>query len=99
MNGAARLGVSEVGHKCRGGYMHWTPEERFQIAQVCSALGPSLAARELSKKFRKKLSKSTVRNIHKRYMETVAKTSGLNMQASPTSPPPLTTPLQYHHDY
>ncbi|KAK3880146.1 hypothetical protein Pcinc_015346 [Petrolisthes cinctipes] len=99
MNGSARLGVSEMGHKCRGGYMQWTPEERIQIAQVCSALGPSKAARELSKKFRKKLSKSTVRNIHKRYTETVAKTGGLNMQASPTSPSPLTPPLQYLHDH
>ncbi|XP_042243612.1 protein tramtrack, beta isoform-like isoform X5 [Homarus americanus] len=59
--------------KSRGGYNRWTPEERLQIAKACTEMGPSKAARELSCKLNRKLSESTVRNIHKQYLRMVKK--------------------------
>ncbi|XP_045626242.1 uncharacterized protein [Procambarus clarkii] len=59
--------------KSRGGYNRWTPEERLQIAKACTEMGPSKAARELSHKLNRKLSESTVRNIHKRYLRMMKK--------------------------
>ncbi|XP_042889705.1 protein abrupt-like isoform X6 [Penaeus japonicus] len=53
--------------KIRGMYNRWTREERLQIHEACTRMGPAKAARELSQQLGKKLSVSTVRSIHKSY--------------------------------
>lgn len=55
--------------KSRGVYNRWTPEERLQIGKACTEMGAAKAARELSKTLNKHLSRSTVRNIHKQYLD------------------------------
>ncbi|KAK8753236.1 hypothetical protein OTU49_003358 [Cherax quadricarinatus] len=67
------LFASSLISKSRGGYNRWTPEERLQIAKACTEMGPSKAARELSQKLNRKLSESTVRNIHKQYIRMMKK--------------------------
>ncbi|XP_045610696.1 protein bric-a-brac 2 isoform X9 [Procambarus clarkii] len=54
--------------KCRRVYNRWTAEERLQIHQACTEMGPAKAARELSRRFGKKVNESTVRSIHKSYV-------------------------------
>lgn len=68
--------------RVRGGYTRWTPEERLLIAKACIRMGPNKAARELSRTLNKKLSKSTVQNIHKQYLERVAKRQLVNAPLS-----------------
>lgn len=68
--------------RVRGGYTRWTPEERLLIAKACIRMGPNKAARELSRTLNKKLSKSTVQNIHKQYLERLAKRQLVNAPLS-----------------
>ncbi|XP_027212141.2 protein bric-a-brac 2 [Penaeus vannamei] len=64
--GASRLQGVEEEKKCqfkfktRGLYNRWTREERLQIHEACTRMGPAKAARELSQQLGKKLSISTV---------------------------------------
>lgn len=68
--------------KCRGVYNRWTPEERLQIGRACSAMGAAKAARELSKTLNKHLSRSTVRNIHRQYLDWVLNIHQSDMPSS-----------------
>ncbi|XP_037786157.1 protein tramtrack, beta isoform-like isoform X3 [Penaeus monodon] len=71
--------------KCRGVYNRWTPEERLQIGRACTEMGAAKAARELSKTLNKHLSRSTVRSIHRQYLDRVINSRQSDM---PSSLPP-----------
>ncbi|KAL5010873.1 hypothetical protein ScPMuIL_013178 [Solemya velum] len=56
-------------------YNNYTQEQRQRIAELSMQMGPSLAARELSKELKLPISESTVRSIRTRYTVTRSKSS------------------------